>query len=343
MKLDDNLIYMRNERKKVMEQKNVTMKDVARLAGVGIGTVSRVVNGVKVKDSTYDRVKRAIKELNYTPDEYARGLKTNRSNNIALIIPTIWHPFYSEFAFYVEKELRKHQHKLLISNVDDDVSKEAEYIEMLKNNKVDGIIGITYSDIDHYVSSDLPFVSIDRHFSEDVYYVTSDNYEGGRLAAREMIKRGAKHLAYIGGKNRFENETTFRKIGFYEVADEMGVKLSKLDLPEPIIHFEEKVIQFLEEHPTIDGIFTVNDLMALDVITILKTLGKSVPNDCQIIGFDGLKLSSEREVLVSTINQDMPNLAKESVSLLLDLLNRKERERRVVVPVSFVEGWTTRN
>lgn len=72
----------------------ITMKEVAALAGVGVGTVSRVINGVRVKDSTYQKVQAAIKELNYQPDEYARGLKINRSNSIALLIPTIWHPFF---------------------------------------------------------------------------------------------------------------------------------------------------------------------------------------------------------------------------------------------------------
>ena len=142
-----------------------TMKDVAELAGVGVGTVSRVVNGYRVKDSTYQKVQDAIQMLDYTPDEYARGLKTNRSNIVALIIPTIWHPFFSEFAYYVEKELLKKQYKLFICNADGDAVNEIEYIEMLEKNKVDGIVGITYTDSDRYISSRLPFVCLDRHMS----------------------------------------------------------------------------------------------------------------------------------------------------------------------------------
>ena len=121
-------------------KKSMTMKDVAHLAGVGLGTVSRVVNGYNVKESTLKKVQDAIEELNYQPDEYARGLKTNRSNTIAIILPTIWHPFFSEFAYHVEKNLSKKNYKLFICNVESDASTEIEYIEMLKNNKVDGII-----------------------------------------------------------------------------------------------------------------------------------------------------------------------------------------------------------
>lgn len=85
----------------------ITMKEVAQLAGVGVGTVSRVLNNGSVKDSTRKRVERAIAELNYQPDIYARGLKTNRSNTVALILPSVWHPFFSELAFHVESHLEK--------------------------------------------------------------------------------------------------------------------------------------------------------------------------------------------------------------------------------------------
>ena len=85
-----------------------TMKDVAQRAGVGVGTVSRVINRVPgVKESTLIKVNQAIKELNYIPDEYARGLKTKSSRTIALILPSVWYPFFSEFAYYVEKRLDK--------------------------------------------------------------------------------------------------------------------------------------------------------------------------------------------------------------------------------------------
>lgn len=323
-------------------KKSMTMKDVAHLAGVGLGTVSRVVNGYNVKESTLKKVQDAIEELNYQPDEYARGLKTNRSNTIAIILPTIWHPFFSEFAYHVEKNLSKKNYKLFICNVESDASTEIEYIEMLKNNKVDGIIGITYSDIDNYISSNLPFVSIDRHFSEKVPYVTSDNFAGGQLAAQELIKRGCKNLAYIGGENIYRNETDFRKDGFFQVAEEKGCSLSKLILPEPIDDLEVKIKNFLIENPSIDGIFAVNDFMALRIMKIMGELSKVAPKDYQIIGFDGLKTAVDQDYLLSSIKQPTDLLAKEAVKSLLDLINGLEPKSRQVLPVEFVEGGTTR-
>ena len=320
----------------------VTMKEVAALAGVGVGTVSRVINGVKVKDSTYQKVQAAIKELNYQPDEYARGLKTNRSNTIALLIPTIWHPFFSEFAYYTEKNLSKFDYRLYICNVEENTLNEIKYLEMLKSNKVDGIIGITYSDIDQYVSTNLPFVSIDRHFSEKIPYVTSDNFLGGQLAAQNLIERGAKHLAYIGGKNKFENETTNRKKGFYAYSEKEGFTVEKCDLLEPIEDLEGKLEKFFLNHPQIDGIFAVNDFMALTVMKVLKKLGKEAPKDYQIIGFDGLKSAIDQDYFLSTISQSTDLLAKSAVELLLNLINGISEEKRVIVPVQFKEGGTTK-
>lgn len=138
------------------------MKDVANLAGVGVGTVSRFINGTKVKDSTYQKVSEAIKTLDFIPDETARGLKSSMTNTVALILPTIWHPFFSEFAYHVEKFLSQNKYKLYLCNSDGQSEKEIEYIKMVDQNRCDGIIAITYTDIENCISDGLPFVSIDR-------------------------------------------------------------------------------------------------------------------------------------------------------------------------------------
>lgn len=203
---------------------NATMKEVAKLAGVGVGTVSRVLNNGSVKVSTRKKVEAAIKELNYQPNFYARGLKTNRTYTVALILPSIWHPFFSEFAFHVENYLEENDYKMYLCNSKDDITKEREYIQLVTQNKVDGIIGITYSDIDEYISSNLPFVSIDRYFTEDVIYVTADNASGGRMAVNELVKRGAKHLAYIGGYQEIPNETKNRRKYFEIECNQKGIE-----------------------------------------------------------------------------------------------------------------------
>lgn len=322
---------------------SITMKDVAALAGVGVGTVSRMINGVPVKEETRRKVEAAIKSLNYEPDAAARAFKTNRSQTIALILPTIWHPFFSEFAYHIEVSLSLQGYKLYLCNADGDPEKEHDYIQMVKQSKVDGIIGITYSDIDQFISSNLPFVSIDRHFSEEVTYVTSDNFYGGRLAAKELIKRGCRQLIYIGGINTYPNETTLRADGFEAYCMENTVAYKSLKLKEPILDLSTSVLSFLKETKYFDGIFCVNDAMALDVIAILKQIGKEPIKDYQIIGFDGTRMDNSRQCMVSTIVQPIKEMAEAAVSLILKKINGVETEKRIILPVHFKSGGTTKN
>ncbi|AOA03433.1 MULTISPECIES: LacI family DNA-binding transcriptional regulator [Carnobacterium] len=320
-----------------------TMKDVAKLAGVGVGTVSRVINGVRVKDSTLKKVNQSIQELGYEPDIYARGMKTNRSNTIALIVPTIWHPFFSEFGFHVEKELKALGYKIFLCNSTGDPAVEDEYIQMIKQNKVDGIIGITYTDIDKSVSSDIPFVSIDRHFTSKVTIVAADSKQGGEIAFNELNKRGCQHFAFVGTHQDKESETKNRRIYFEKSARRAGKKISILDFEEPIIDFENQVQKFFIDNPTIDGLFGINDFLAMDVMKELEKLGKRIPEDIQVIGFDGVKLSEEREYLMTTIRQPLETMAKVAVEQIMNAINGDPIDYKTIIPVTFIEGNTTKN
>ncbi|TFJ69999.1 LacI family DNA-binding transcriptional regulator [Carnobacterium maltaromaticum] len=320
-----------------------TMKDVAKLAGVGVGTVSRVINGVRVKDSTLKKVNQSIQELGYEPDIYARGMKTNRSNTIALIVPTIWHPFFSEFGFHVEKELKALGYKIFLCNSTGDPAVEDEYIQMIKQNKVDGIIGITYTDIDKSVSSDIPFVSIDRHFTSKITIVAADSKQGGEIAFNELNKRGCQHFAFVGTHQDKESETKNRRIYFEKSARRAGKKISILDFEEPIIDFENQVQKFFIDNPTIDGLFGINDFLAMDVMKELEKLGKRIPEDIQVIGFDGVKLSEEREYLMTTIRQPLETMAKVAVEQIMNAINGDPIDYKTIIPVTFIEGSTTKN
>lgn len=320
-----------------------TMKDVAKLAGVGVGTVSRVLNNGSVKDETRDKVERAIDKLDYQTNQYARGLKINRTHTVALILPSVWHPFFSEFAFYVETYLERNKYKTFLCNSNNDAEKEKEYIQMVTQNKVDGIIGITYSDIDKFVSSNLPFVSIDRHFTEDVIYVTADNKAGGQMAVRELVKRGCKNLAYIGGYQNISNETKNRYISFIEECEAQNIDYNFLNIEEPIDDLSEQLERFFTENPQIDGVFTINDSMAIDVHQYLEENGVKVPDEIQIIGFDGQKIKEGTPYIVSTIVQPIEEMAKQSVNLLIKTIEGQKVPNRTVLPVTFGQGVTTKD
>lgn len=321
-----------------------TMKDVAQRAGVGVGTVSRVINHVPgVKESTLIKVNQAIKELNYIPDEYARGLKTKSSRTIALILPSVWHPFFSEFAYYVEKRLGKENYKLLLCNSNDNTTEEAKYIKMLKQNKIDAIIAITYSDIEQYIYSNIPFVSLDRYFDKKVSYVTSDNYEGGKLAARKLLEHGARSLAYVGSHSKYPNGTMLRRDGFRDYLENIGIDYKEIFLQEPVNDFTPYILEMLKVHPKIDGIFCHTDSLLLKLRKILNQYGYRVPEDIQLIGFDGMNLSSDLPLGISTIAQPVEQLANGAVDLVLrKIADPSLKNEAKMYPVRYVDGNTTK-
>ena len=327
-----------------------TMKDVAQKAGVGVGTVSRVINHVPgVKESTLNKVNEAIKALNYIPDAYARGLKTKSSRTIALIVSSVWYPFFSEFAYYVEKRLDKEDYKLLLCNSDNNPVEEAKYIKMLKQNKIDAIIAITYSDIEQYIYSNIPFVSLDRYFDKKVSYVTSDNYEGGKLAAQKLIEKGAETLIYIGEKVIYSDAMSARKSGFVDYCNLNHVPYEIVEVSS-IKNYEnvkKDILSFLEENYNRIlkgkiGCFTSTDDYGYLLLNASNSLKISVPENLQIIGFDGGKRIISEMPTMSSIRQPVDLIAKESVQLLTKLINKETNEiSRVYLPISFYEGDTT--
>lgn len=319
-----------------------TMKDVAQEANVSLGSVSNVINGKEVKLDTYNKVMEAIEKLNYEKNDLATGLKNNKTNTVGLIIPTIWHPFFAELAFYVEQVLQNKGYKILLCNTNENEENEIQYIQMLRKNMIDGIIAISYSDIELLLNSNLPFVSIDRIFDKNVNFVASQNYEGGRLAAEILVKKECKNLLYVGSHNVFKNATMDRKIGFQDYCKEKRISYQTIDMLEPYTGLEEELIKVFKENEDVDGIFAINDFLAIDIIKILEKNKKRLIYDYQIIGFDGIKLSKERSYMVSTIVQDVESIAKESVNILLKSMDDDSYRDNSYVPVRFEEGGSTK-
>lgn len=318
-----------------------TMNDVAKLAGVSLGSVSNVLNGVQVKPSTYEKVMNAVKELNYETNNLARSFKLNHTNTIALIIPTIWHPFFSSIAFYVEKIAEKQGYHVFLCNSNNNIETEIKYIEMLRKNKVDGIIAITYADIDSYIEGSLPFVSIDRHFNEEISIVSSDNYAGGRLAAQTLVEKGAEKLLFVGSHNIVSNETMQRREGFEDYCKENNMSYRVIDLLEPYTHFENELKKLIENNINFDGIFAINDFVGLDIIKILSNFNQHVLEDYQLIGFDGIKMSEERGYQISTIAQPIEDIAYNAFKILLKQIEDSENKEQIILPIQFREGGTT--
>jgi LacI family transcriptional regulator len=322
-----------------------SIKDVAELAGVGVGTVSRVINNhPTVKPDTREKVNAAIKQLNYIPNEVARNFKMQKSTMVALLLPSIWHPFFSELAYFIEDELDREGFKLILCNSGGRPDKELYYLDMLNQNKVAGIIGITYNEIEDSVSTDIPIISIDRHFGKKITCVTSDNYTGGQLAVRELVKAGAKKLAYIGIKSSVYSEVILRKDGFIDEAQSLGIEYIIYEETDDIYNDDRYFENFFnrKEHSNVDGIFANTDLLAAKYIDKANQLGIRTPEDVKVIGYDGIQDNKLFHPILSTIRQPVEEMARTSVKLLLRKIEGEKLEQEIYrIPIMYREGETT--
>ena len=177
-----------------------TIKDVAKRAGVGIGTVSRVINNQKaVGDKTKSKVLSAMKELNYLPNNMASQLRRNRTKLIALLVPVISHPFFAKFAYYVEDQADKFGYSVLLVSSQQRVEKEKEIISRIKQRKVDGAVFVTHFMHDESLFTDCPIVSMDRTFGENVPYVTLSALPMPRARVPFGKMRPAKEILFSIG------------------------------------------------------------------------------------------------------------------------------------------------
>ncbi|MET3941885.1 LacI family transcriptional regulator [Paenibacillus sp. PvP094] len=320
-----------------------SIKDVATLAGVAVGTVSRVINNSgSVKPATRKKVEKAIQELNYIPNEIARNFKMRKSKMVALLLPSIWHPYFSELAYYIEDELDREGFKLMLCNSGGKPEKELYYLDMLQQNKVAGIVGITYNDIENFVSNDIPIVSIDRHFNKKITCVTSDNYEGGRLALRELVKAGAQKPAFMGSVTSVFSETMNRREGFIHEAKAMGVDYVIYEKPDPVVDDDAYFGEFLKEHRDVDGIFAITDMFAAKYIERAGKQGIRVPEDVKVIGYDGIQDHTYFHPILSTIRQPVEEMARTTIRLLYKKIDGETLDKEVYrLPVIFRKGETT--
>jgi len=322
-----------------------TMKDVAQEAGVALGTVSKVVNGLPVGDDYRIRVEKAIQKLNYHVNSYAQGLKLNQTHNVALLIPNITNPFFASLAYYINMSLLRRDYRMLLCCTDFDPNQEQKYLMMAQQNKVDGIIGLTYNpELQISETTSFPFVSIDRTMGPKIPCVSCDNFAGGQLAAEKLADFGCKNVAFLRIGSSLNNEPNKRRAGF-----ENGCLLRNLNCESIILNEGEsfdKFEQFLKDHIcngklSFDGIFCVTDNVAFSILDMLRKLGLRVPQDVQVIGFDGVRLFGDKDYVCSTIVQPQPEIAEMCVELLFQE-NMKNSPTLVCLPVTYAYGGTTK-
>lgn len=323
-----------------------TLKDVAEKTGLTIGTVSRVLNNRGyISEKTRQNVYAAMKELNYQPNEVARGLSKKSTNTIGVIVPHIRHPYFAELISNIENEARKAGYKILLFNSQAKEKKEWECMEVCAASRVSGIVLCSGNvGVEEFKGLHVPLITIERDLENGTAMVACDNELGGRLATRHLLEQGCRNLIHISGVAETAMPADDRATGFRSECEKEGAKYEIITtnaLAYSQMEYGKILEKALLENKDVDGIFASSDIIAAQLLQICHTHGIDVPRDLKIVGFDDVNVSALTSPPITTIHQPIKEMAKEAVSLLTRAVAGELIPSRTTLPVSLVKRGTT--
>ena len=324
-----------------------SIKDVARIAGVSISTVSNVLNKTRsVSQKTIEKVEKVANELNYQVDPIARSLKDSRTGQIGVIVEDICGVFYPYIIKGINSVAIEKGYNLIISDAqgmngsESAVESEREIFNKFFNARVDGIIFVTAAKIDaldDYFAKVkeranrkkyTPLVSIERDLTsvgiDSVYY---DSLGNAKIAVQHLIDCGCKHIAHISGPSSM-HVAQQRVVGYLSCMEQnqMSVNMQTMISYGDYSHQSgyKAMMELLEKFPQMDGVFCGNDQMAIGALKALKLMGKRVPEDVKVIGYDDSFVATIAEPSISTIHVPKVSAGVKAAKLLFSLMGRKK-------------------
>jgi LacI family transcriptional regulator len=311
-----------------------TIKEVSKLAGVSIATVSRVLNKKGyVNKKTEEAILAAIEALQYRPNESARSLAGKSTSTIALMVPDILNPFFPELAKAIEKYANEYGYTIILCNSDNDISKEKNYFNVLINKRIDGLILASYTVLPEQIlelqKRSIPVVVIDNSFPDHpIIALVSKNREGARLAVEHLLSQGCGKIGHIAGPSQV-TAAHQRCLGYEDVCGKLGWFLPSL-IERGNFHVDGgygAMMELIKRHPDLDGVFAGNDLMAVGALKALYASGIKVPDQVKLIGFDGISVNTVVPEL-TTMVQQISSMGHQAMHLLYQTMKGEQVERK---------------
>ncbi len=335
---------------------NPTIKDVAKAANVSIATVSLVIhNHKRISNETKQKVLETIAALNYHPSRSARGLVSKKTGNIGFIL-THDHflrtePFYTQIFMGTEFEARENELYVLLTTIEPNFNEGDSLPRFILERNVDGIIiagKVPSLLIEKLGNYNIPIVFVDYYPANmKASVVAVDNFHGGMLATQHLIELGHRKIAFIGGD--IEHPSIRERYNGYKIALEKAT----IDVDENLINVEEDYPARINGYNAakkiftntndISAIFACNDAMAIGVIQYLKDIGKHVPNDISVIGFDDVVSENSITPTLSTIRVPKMEMGVEAMKLISSLIkDQNNSTKNVLVNVELVDRQSTK-
>lgn len=322
---------------------SVTLVDVARVAGVSLKTASRALNeSPELRPATAVRVREAMKQLGYQPNELARGLKSRRSATIAMIAPNLADPFTAAAVQAVQDVARAHQYVVILASSGGDAALEQSELEVMARRQIDGVILIAASsgenNLKALAAKDVPIVVFDEPIrGEEIDTITVTNRKGARQATEHLLEHGHRRILAVGARPYLF--TCSERVAGYRAA----LKAAGAEPIELLVRHEndltpDLLAQFVSGPDRVEAIFALNWVCTMGVLRGLNALKKRIPKDFAFISFDDFELAEMIPPGLTVVRQPTRELGRQAANILFERMEGKKQNppRKMVLSTEFV-------
>lgn len=318
------------------------INDVADYAGVSLATVSRVINGKKVKEETRKKVEEAIKKLNYTPNFMASSLQKTKSNMILILVPEIANPYYSSILKGVEMTARNFNYNIILGSSYSSEEQLLDYLSLLNRKLVDGVILLEKISKEKIMSK-IKDENLYRKIVQCSEYIEENNLSCITIDHKKAAYEATNHLISIGKKDlylfRMKKDFTYsilRREGFLEALKDNKIQMkpeNEIVLDELSIKEATKQMNIILNNKKLNnvGVFAISDVLGIGIIKALNAKKIKIPQEVAVVGFDNIDFSTVTEPSLTTISQPGYELGAESVKCLLKIIENEKNEPEKII------------
>jgi len=328
----------------------ISIKDIAKAAGVSHATVSRALrDDPRISEQTKLRIRRIAAEMGYPPSAIARGLATGRTDTIGMVVTTVSDPFVAPIVQGAEKKAMEAGYSLILSQSGADPDRELAAVRLLRERRVDGVI-VTASRVGELYTpllSDLrvPIVLVNNQREGGyLHSIYVDDFAGARMVVEHLVELGHRKIAYVGCPERPLSNRN-RLNGYRSALESHGIRVESsfvVQIPgmDDLARGKEAAKRLLSLRERPSAIFCYNDLTAIGTLQALRTSGIQVPEDVSLVGFDDIPMASMVCPALTTVAQPKEEMGVKAMEMLLALIEGEERENIVVRPKLMVRDST---